>query len=66
MGVCYNRSKYFIFREICLNIGRVLGYVVLLFIGLSHNSEYLKLLFLIVAIAMLIIARISKNINVSE
>ena len=59
-------TEYFIFREICLNIGRVLGYVVLLFIGLSHNSEYLKLLFLIAAIAMLIIARISKNINVSE
>lgn len=59
-------TEYFIFREISLNIGRVLGYVILLFVGLSHNLEYLKFLFLCAAIAMLAIARISRNINVSD
>ena len=59
-------TEYFIFREIYLNIGRVFGYVILLFVGLSHNLEYLKLLFLCTAIAMLIIARMSKDINLSN
>lgn len=59
-------TEYFIFREISLNIGRVFGYVILLYIGLSHNLEYLKLLFLCTAIAMLIIARMSKYINLSD
>lgn len=59
-------TEYFIFREISLNIGRVFGYVILLFVGLSHNLEYLKFLFLCSAISMLAIARISRNINVSD
>lgn len=56
-------TEYFIFREISLNIGRVFGYIILLLVGLSHNLEYLKLLFLCGAIAMLITATMSRNIH---
>lgn len=58
--------EYFIFREIFLNTGRVLGYVILLFVGFTHNLEYLKLFFLCITIALIIIIRMSKNINYAE
>lgn len=61
----YN-TEYFIFRELFLNIGRVLGYLILLFIGFSHNMEYLKFLFLAVTIALISIIILSKNISKQE
>mgnify|MGYP001152064158 CR=1 FL=1 len=58
--------EYFIFREIFLNIGRMLGYSILLIIGFTHNLEYLKIFFLCMTIALIIIIRISKKINTKE
>lgn len=58
--------EYFIFREIFLNIGRMLGYAILLIIGFTHNLEYLKIFFLCMTIALIIIIRISKKINTKE
>lgn len=55
--------EYFIFREIFLNIGRVLGYTILLIVGFTHNLEYLKIFFLCMTIALIIIIRMSKYIN---
>lgn len=55
--------EYFIFREIFLNVGRVLGYTILLIVGLTHNLEYLKVFFLCMTIAIVIIVKMSKNIN---
>lgn len=55
--------EYFIFREIFLNIGRVLGYTILLIVGFTHNLEYLKIFFLCMTITLIIIIRMSKNIN---
>lgn len=61
----YN-TEYFTFRELFLNIGRVLGYGILLFVGLMHNMEYLKILFLCTTIALVSIIMISKNISKKE
>lgn len=58
--------EYFIFREIFLNLGRVLGYVILLIIGLTHNLEYLKIFFLCMTIALIITIKMSKNINTKK
>lgn len=58
--------EYFTFREISLNSGRVLGYIILLIIGLTHNLEYLKIFFLFMTIALIITIRISKNINAKK
>lgn len=58
--------EYFIFREIFLNLGRILGYVILLIIGLTHNLEYLKIFFLCMTIALIITIKMSKNINKQE
>ena len=58
--------EYFIFREIFLNIGRMLGYAILLIIGFTHNLEYLKIFFLCMTIALIIIIRMSKNIVTRE
>ena len=55
--------EYFIFREIFLNSGRILGYVILLLIGLTRNLEYLKIFFLCMTIALILTIRISKNVN---
>lgn len=59
-------TEYFVFRELFINLGRVVGYIILLVIGLSHNLNYLKILFLCTTIALIIIIRMSKNINVKE
>lgn len=58
--------EYFIFREIFLNIGRMLGYAILLIIGFTHNLEYLKIFFLCMTVSLIIIIRMSKNINKKE
>lgn len=58
--------EYFIFREIFLNIGRVLGYTILLIVGFTHNLEYLKIFFLCMTIALIIIIRMSKSINIKK
>lgn len=55
--------EYFIFREIFLNIGRIIGYIILLIVGFTHNLEYLKIFFLCMTIALIIIIKMSKNIN---
>jgi len=56
-------TEYFIFRELNLNLGRIFGYVILLLIGLSHNLDYLKILFLCATIALMIIIKMSKKID---
>ncbi len=58
--------EYFIFREIFLNIGRMIGYAILLIIGFTHNLEYLKIFFLCMTIALIIIISMSKNIVTRE
>ena len=59
-------TEYFIFREFFLNLGRVVGYIILLIIGFSHNLEYLKILFLCTTISLIAIIKISKNIGLKE
>lgn len=59
-------SEYFTFRELFLNLGRVFGYIILLIIGISHNLDYLKFLFLFITIALITIIIISKTINKEE
>lgn len=61
----YN-TEYFIFRELFLNAGRVLGYFILLLVGFTHNMEYLKFLFLAVTIALISIIILTKNISKKE
>lgn len=61
----YN-TEYFIFRELFLNIGRVLGYVILLFVGFMHNIEYLKFLFFVASIALMLVIILSKDISKKE
>ena len=59
-------SEYFIFRELFLNLGRILGYIILLIIGLMRNLEYLKILFLFSTIALITVIHLSKNMNIEE
>lgn len=56
-------TEYFIFRELFLNIGRIIGYVILLLVGLMHNLEYIKILFIFVTIGLIIKIMLSKRIN---
>lgn len=59
-------TEYFIFRELFLNLGRVVGYIILLIIGFTHNLEYLKILFFLSTITLIIIIKMSKDINIKE
>lgn len=59
-------TEYFIFREVFLNTGRILGYSLLLLVGISHDMEYLKLLFLIITIALFAIIIMSIKLDKNE
>ena len=49
----YN-TEYFMFRELFLNIGRILGYTLLLiFVGFSHNLNNLKIIFIFIIISII-------------
>lgn len=58
----YN-TEYFLIREVYLNIGRILGYSVLLFVGITHNMNILKLLLLFITVSLLGVVYMSKIIN---
>lgn len=59
-------TEYFMFRELFLNIGRVLGYLILLIVGMLHNVEYIKFLLFCTTIALILTITISKKITKYE
>lgn len=59
-------TEYFIVREVVLNVGRIIGYVILLLVGMSHNLELLKILFLLGTIALISIVHMNKKLNQEE
>lgn len=56
-------TEYFIFRELFINLGRVVGNLILLIIGLSHNLEYLKIFFLCTTVALMLIIKLSRDLE---
>ncbi len=56
-------TEYFIFREVFINLGRVVGNLILLIIGLSNNLEYLKIFFFGTTISLMLIIKLSKNLE---
>ena len=59
----YN-TEYFIFRELFLNIGRILGYILLLiFVGFSHNLNNLKIIFIFIIISIIGAILLSDSID---
>lgn len=59
----YN-TEYFIFRELFLNIGRILGYTLLLiFVGISHDLNSLKVIFIFIFISIIMTILLSNSID---
>ena len=59
----YN-TEYFIFRELFLNIGRILGYALLLiFVGFSYNLNNLKVIFVFIIISIIGVILLSNSID---
>ena len=59
----YN-TEYFIFRELFLNIGRTLGYILLLiFVGFSHNLNNLKIIFIFIIISIIGTILLSNSVD---
>ena len=57
-------TEYFVFRELFLNIGRTLGYIMLLlFVGIPQNLGALNVLFAIIAISIILTIIMSKNLK---
>lgn len=60
-------TEYFMFRELFLNAGRILGYLLLLlFVGFSHNLYNLKIIFIIIIISIIGVILLSNNIEKIE
>lgn len=59
-------TEYFIFRELYLNMGRILGFIALLIVGITQNINILKLLLFFILIALLSIIYITKKLNKEE
>ena len=59
----YN-TEYFTFREIYLNIARIIGYLVLLlFVGLTINLSNLKIIFIVIIISIIMTIWLSYSLN---
>ncbi len=60
----YN-TEYFIYREIFLNIGRILGYVALLIlVGFTQNLANLNIIFFIIVLSIVGVVLISQKIKI--
>ena len=55
-------TEYFTFREVFINTGRVLGYIILLLVGFTRNMECLKYLFVCTTIALILIVFLTKKV----
>lgn len=56
-------TEYFIFREVYLNMARVLGFFVLWIVGITQNMSWLKILLLFITVALICIIKMSKDLN---
>lgn len=56
-------TEYFIFREVYLNMARVLGYFVLWIVGITQNMSWLKILLLFITVALIYMIKMSKDLN---
>lgn len=62
----YN-TEYFVFRELLLNIGRILGYILLLlFVGITYNLLYLNIIFIIIIISIIAVIILSNKLEISK
>jgi len=62
----YN-TEYFVFRELLLNLGRILGYtLLLLFVGITHNLLYLNIIFIIIIISIIAIIILSNRLDINK
>lgn len=52
----YN-TEYFIFRELFLNLARIISYSLLLVVGISQNMNLLKVLLMLISIALFLIIK---------
>ena len=60
-------TEYFIFRELFLNIGRILGYIILLlFVGITQNLRYLSVIFIFISISILYVIYITCNLELEK
>lgn len=60
-------TEYFIFRELFLNIGRILGYAtLLLLVGFTQNFANLNILFVLIIISIISIVYINLNLKIER
>lgn len=56
-------TEYFIFREVYLNMARVLGFFVLWLVGITQNMSWLKILLLFITVALICMIKMSRDLN---
>ena len=56
-------TEYFIFREVYLNMARVLGFLVLWMVGITQNMSWLKILLLFITVALICMIKMSRDLN---
>lgn len=62
----YN-TEYFVFRELLLNLGRILGYtLLLLFVGITYNLLYLNIIFIIIIISIIVVIVLSNKLELNQ
>lgn len=58
----YN-TEYFIFRELFLNLARIISYSLLLVVGISQNMNLLKVLLMLISIALFLIIKNTSTLS---
>lgn len=59
-------TEYFIFREIYLNVARILGFSILWVVGTTQNMSWLKMLLLFITVALIYMIKMSRDLNKDE
>lgn len=60
-------TEYFVFRELFLDTGRVLGYsILLIFVGITQNLAYLNIVFVCIVISIIMVIYISSKLEINK
>ena len=59
-------TEYFIFRELFLNIGRILGYIALLLVGFTEKLINLKIIFGLIIVSVVFTTYLSLKVNIEN
>ena len=61
-----NQVEFWSIREICLNLGRITSFLILLIAGITNSNMALNIAMIILTLIVLVLANILRKVNYKE